>query len=37
MGTNRYTEEVECKKNLGRRKMKFLRRQKYQECGIKAE
>jgi hypothetical protein len=37
MGTSRYIEEVECKKNSGRRKMKFLRRQKYQGCGIKAE
>jgi hypothetical protein len=37
VGTSSYIEEVECKKNWGRRKMKFLRSQKYQGCGIKAE
>jgi hypothetical protein len=36
MGTSRYIKEIEFKKNSGRRKMKFLRRQKYQGCGIKA-
>jgi len=37
MGTSRYIKEVECKKNSGRPKMKFLGRLKYQGCGIKAE